>query len=53
MKEWRCVLVGHHDSVGKVIEDWEKAGWSLHTCTAAQMRPGLEINHYLLFMKGE
>lgn len=24
MKEWKCVLVGHHDNVGKVIEDWEK-----------------------------
>jgi hypothetical protein len=53
LKEWKCVLVGHHDNVGKVIEDWEKAGWNLHTYTAAQMRPGLEINHYLLFEKGE
>ena len=53
LKEWKCVLVGHHDNVGKAIEDWEKAGWSLHTYTAAQMRAGLEINHYLLFEKGE
>jgi hypothetical protein len=44
--------VGHHDHVGKVIDDCEKAGWSLHTYTTAQMRPGLEINHYLLFEKG-
>jgi len=47
------VAVGHHKNVGKVIEDWEKAGWSLHTYTAAQMRPGIEISHYLLFEKGE
>ena len=26
LKEWKCVLVGHHDNVGKAIEDWEKAG---------------------------
>ena len=31
---------------------WEKAGWNLHTYTAAQMRPGLEIINYLLFEKG-
>jgi len=24
LKDWECVLVGHHDNVGKVIEDWEK-----------------------------
>jgi hypothetical protein len=21
LKEWKCVLVGHHDNVGKVIEE--------------------------------
>ena len=52
MKEWECVAVGHHKDVGKVIEDWEKAGWDLHTYTAAQMRPGIEIIHYLLFKRG-
>ena len=52
MKEWKCISVGHHDNVGKAIEEWEKAGWMLHTYTAAQMRAGLEINHYLLFEKG-
>ena len=25
MAEWKCVLVGHHDNIGKVIEEWEKA----------------------------
>jgi hypothetical protein len=53
LKKWECVAVGHHKNVGEVIEDWEKAGWSLHTYTAAQMRPGIEIIHYLLFEKGE
>ena len=52
MKKWECVAVGHHKDLGKVIEDWEKAGWNLHTYTAAQMRPGLEIINYLLFEKG-
>lgn len=54
MKEWRCVLVGHHDNVEKVIEEWEKTGGQLHTytCTGnATIAPG--TNHFLLFMKGE
>ncbi len=54
MKEWRCVLVGHHDNVGKVIEEWEKAGWRLHTYTCTgNATITLGTNHYLLFMKGE
>ena len=53
LKEWECVALGHHKNVGKTIEDWENAGWSLHTYSAAQMRPGIEIIHYLLFKKGE
>ena len=28
------MLVVHHDNVGKVIEDWEKAGWRLHNYQA-------------------
>jgi len=52
LKKWGGVAVGHHKDLGKVIEDWEKAGWNLHTYTAAQMRPGLEIINYLLFEKG-
>jgi hypothetical protein len=31
LKKWECVAVGHHKNVGEVIQDWEKAGWSLHT----------------------
>jgi hypothetical protein len=55
LKEWRCVLVGHHDDIGKTIEEWEKAGWRLHTYQAAG-DVGLTsafVNHYLLFVKGE
>ena len=51
LKEWKCVLVGHHDNVGKVIEQWEKAGWRLHTYQATAYRT--DVNHYLLFEKGE
>ena len=35
MKEWKCVSVGHHNNVGKVIEDWEKVGWRLHQYSCA------------------
>lgn len=37
MKEWKCVLVGHHENVGKVIDECEKAGWRLHTYQTAGM----------------
>ncbi|MCW4020281.1 MAG: hypothetical protein NWF14_03515 [Candidatus Bathyarchaeota archaeon] len=49
MKEWRCVQVNHHRDVGGTIERWQKNGWLLHTYACAQFRPGLEVNHYLLF----
>ena len=50
LKEWKCVLVGHHNSVGKVIEKWEKAGWRLHTyACAGNAAVALGTNHYLLF----
>ena len=50
MKEWKCVLVGHHDKVGKAIEEWEKAGWRLHTyACAGNAVITLGTNHYLLF----
>ena len=53
LKEWKCVLVGHHDNVGKVIEEWEKAGWRLHTyACAGNAAVALGTNHYLLFEKG-
>jgi hypothetical protein len=49
------VLVGHYDHVGKVIEEWEKAGWHLHTHkTAGDVGVATAfVNHYLLFQKGE
>ena len=54
LKEWKCVLVGHHDNIGKVIKDWEKEGWHLHTyACAGNAAPALGTNHYLLFEKGE
>ena len=54
LKEWKCVLVGHHNDVGKVIEDWEKEGWHLHTyACAGNAAPVMGTNHYLLFAKGE
>jgi len=53
VKEWKCVLVGHHNNVGKVIEEWEKAGWRLHTyACAGNAVVTLGTNHYLLFEKG-
>ena len=47
-----CVLVGHHNNVGRTIEEFESKGWKLHTYSAAQLR-GSEINHYLLFEKDQ
>lgn len=55
LREWKCVLVTHHDKVGQVIEEFEKAGWRVHTYQAAG-DVGLAsafVNHYLLFVKGE
>jgi hypothetical protein len=55
LKEWRCVLVNHHEGVGKTIEEWEKAGWRLHAYQTAGMGGTINytVNHYLLFVKGE
>jgi hypothetical protein len=55
LQEWKCVLVGHHDNIGKTIEEWEKVGWRLHTYQATG-DVGLTtsfVNHYLLFARGE
>jgi hypothetical protein len=51
LKEYECVQVGHHRDVGKVIEEWQKKGWRLHAYQATQYR--MDVNHYLLFEKGE
>ncbi|UCD26766.1 MAG: hypothetical protein JSV75_01185 [Candidatus Bathyarchaeota archaeon] len=53
MKEWACVQVGHHKNVGKKIEEWQENGWRLHTYCSAHIGIGTEVNHYLLFEKGE
>ena len=52
LKEWECVQVGHHKNVGKTIEEWQKNGWRLHAYQATGPYMG-EINHYLLFERGE
>jgi len=51
LKEYECVQVGHHKDVGKTIDEWQKKGWRLHTYQATQYR--MDVNHYLLFEKGE
>jgi hypothetical protein len=55
MKEWRCIQVGHHDEVGPAIAQWEAAGWRLHTYNSAGLGQGwgAQVNHYLLFVRGE
>jgi len=47
LKEYICVLVGHHKKIGEVIEEYQKKGWNLHTYQA-QGSPTI-VNHYLLF----
>jgi len=51
LKEWECVEVGHHKNIGKTIEEWQKNGWRFHTYQATAYRT--DVNHYLLFEKGE
>ena len=53
LKEYECVQVGHHKDVGKTIEEWQKNGWHLHTYACAGVRLAGDVNHYLLFEKGE
>ena len=47
MKEWECVQVGHHKDIAKVVEEYQKNGWCLHTYQA--MGTPAIANHYLLF----
>ena len=54
MRKWKCVLVSSHKDIGKVIEEWEEAGWRLHTyACAGNADLFLGTNHYLLFERGE
>jgi len=54
MKEWRCILVSHHDEVGKAIMEWEQQGWRLNSYSTG-MGGALSyiVNHYLLFERGQ
>ena len=53
LKDWKCIQVGHHDEVGPAIQEWEAAGWRLHTYTATGLGSYRNVNHYLLFTKGD
>ena len=45
-------MVGHQDNVGKAIEEWEKAGWKLHTyACVGNATVTLGTDHYLLVEK--
>jgi len=51
LKEYTCVEAKHHKNVGKIIEEWEKNGWRLHTYQVTGR--DIWVNHYLLFEKGK
>jgi hypothetical protein len=53
LKEWKCVQVNHHKNIGKTIEEWQKNGWRFNTYACTQVRIAGDVNHYLLFEKGE
>jgi hypothetical protein len=53
LKQWKCVLVGNRNKVGIIVEEWDKAGWRLHTYACAwNAALALSTNHYWLFEKG-
>ncbi len=47
--EYVCVQVNHHKNIARVIAEYQKEGWRLHTYTAAG-DPNW-VNHYLLFQR--
>jgi hypothetical protein len=47
LNKWKCVQVGHHKKIGKLVKEHEKRGWRLHTYQAVRPYMG-ELNHYLL-----
>ncbi|NIR87026.1 hypothetical protein GWO13_05405 [Candidatus Bathyarchaeota archaeon] len=52
MKEYVCVQVDHHKRISKVIGEYQKKGWRLHTYQAAGLglyAVGPNVYHYLLF----
>jgi hypothetical protein len=46
MKEYICVQVGHHKKIARVLGEYQRDGWHLHTYQA-QGSPTM-VNHYLL-----
>ncbi|GAI04731.1 unnamed protein product [marine sediment metagenome] len=56
MKEYECVEVKHHKDISKIIEQYQRDGWSLNTYQTAGMGTGpmaYNVKHYLLFEKGK
>ena len=49
MKEYVCVQVGHHKKIARVMDEYQREGWHLHTYQA-QGSPTM-VNHYLLLEK--
>jgi hypothetical protein len=52
LKHYECVEVKHHKDVPRIIEEYERNGWHLHTYQTAGMGAGptwYAVNHYLLF----
>jgi len=37
MKEFRGILVSHHDEVGEAIMEWEQQRWQLNSYNIARM----------------
>jgi len=52
MKEYECVEVNHHEKVTKVIQEYTKNGWRLHTYQATGLGIFPIVSHYLLFERG-
>jgi hypothetical protein len=52
MRRWECVQLGHHNDVGRKIEEWESNGWVLYSYATASFQSTV-VNHYLLFFKEE
>jgi hypothetical protein len=50
MRRWECVQLGHHNDVGRKIEEWESNGWVLYSYETASFQSTV-VNHYLLFFK--
>ena len=51
MKEWRCIIVSHHDEVGRAIMEREQQGCRLNSYFTARMGGAFNytVYHYFLF----